>query len=166
MSAWLNDLYQALLAYFRPRPAPLPEPAPSPPFAPVPPITPAPAPPTTGSAVTAAINAARASRALPPLMDDDNLTRVALAWAGSMAESGVMDHGDFAGRMASVVPNTAAAENIAEGQPDATSVVAAWMDDPPHRANILGEYTRLGVGLARDPGATTYWCVDFARIDP
>lgn len=44
------------------------------------------------------------------------------------------------------------AENIAVAQPTPAAVVKAWMDSPPHRANILNpELTHLGVGLARGP---------------
>ena len=82
-----------------------------------------------------------------------------------MTSMGRIDHGDFADRIGAVYPDTAASENIAEGQPDAASVVAAWMDDPPHRANILGDYDRVGVGMARDDMGSIYWCADFVRVE-
>ena len=82
-----------------------------------------------------------------------------------MAENGCLAHGDFAGRIGSIYPNTFAAENIAVGQPDPPSTVAGWMDSPPHRANILGEFNRVGVGSIEDESGVRYWCADFARID-
>jgi uncharacterized protein YkwD len=176
MSELLSRLRQFLSNWFAPEPTPDPEPTPEPQPAPEPepipepepepPIEPVPAPPSPGSSVVEAINAARASEGLPALAEDDSLARLATSWAASMASSSDMEHGDFADRIASIYPNTAAAENIAEGQPDATSVVAAWMDDEPHRANILGDYNHLGVGTDRDEGGSVYWCVDFVRIDP
>ena len=93
------------------------------------------------------------------------MSRLATSWAGSMASWGILEHGNFAGRIVSVAPDVPAAENIAEGQPDASAVVAAWMEDPPHRANILGDYNRVGVGADRNGTGPIYWCVDFARIE-
>jgi uncharacterized protein YkwD len=108
-----------------------------------------------------AINAARISAGLPVLIDDPALDRSAESWAVAMASGVGLDHGNFASRISAVYPNTVAGENIAEGQPDAASVVAAWMDDPPHRANILGAFDRIGAGSARDSTGTLYWCADF-----
>ena len=85
-------------------------------------------------------------------------------WATSMASLDGLSHGDFAGRITAIYPNRAGGEDIAEGQPDATSVVAAWMESPPHRANILGDFDRIGVGSARDSAGTVYWCADFALV--
>jgi uncharacterized protein YkwD len=169
MNGWLNLLCQFLSNRLAPRPTPEPEPPPAPgpePLPePVPTVDPVPAPPSPESAVIVAINAARAGQGLAALVEDDSLARVSASWAASMASSSDMEHGDFADRMASVYPNIAAAENIAEGQPDASSVVAAWMEEPLHRANILGEYNRLGVGAKSDESGAIYWCADFVRID-
>ncbi|NHA69261.1 CAP domain-containing protein [Phycicoccus flavus] len=55
------------------------------------------------------------------------------------------------------------AENIAAGQRRARDVVAAWMNSPGHRANILDCRNKaVGVGLSR--GRSTYgyyWTQDF-----
>jgi uncharacterized protein YkwD len=174
MSDLLNRLRQFLSNWFAPEPTPDPEPAPEPAPAPEPepepapesPIEPVPAPSSPESSVVEAINAARVSQGYPKLIEDESLARLATSWATSMASSNDMKHGDFAGRIATIYPNTAAAENVAEGQLDATSVVDAWMDDTLHRANILGDYNRLGVGSERDEEGSIYWCVDFVRIDP
>ncbi len=142
-----------------PKPTPMPQPDPEPP---VPPVQPGPASPTT--LVLQELNAARANSGLQALAEDGALDRISAEWAGSMASSGVMGHGDFAGRITSVYPNTNAGENIAEGQPDAASVVDAWMSDPPHRSNILGDYNRVGIGIAQDASGTHYWCTDFVKL--
>jgi uncharacterized protein YkwD len=98
------------------------------------------------------------------LVEDRVLGQMARNWAASMASGDVLSHGDFAVRITAVYPNRAGGEDIAEGQPDAPSVVAAWMESPPHRANILGEFDRIGVGSSRDSGGTVYWCADFVQI--
>ena len=35
------------------------------------------------------------------------------------------------------------------------------MESPPHRANILGDFTKVGVGARQDGSGAIYWCVDF-----
>lgn len=48
-------------------------------------------------------------------------------------------------------------ENIAAGFKDATSVMAAWMKSPGHRANILNsKFTHLGVGIASSRSDSIY----------
>lgn len=48
-------------------------------------------------------------------------------------------------------------ENIAAGFKDATSVMAAWMKSPGHRANILNsKFTHLGVGIAGSRSDSIY----------
>jgi uncharacterized protein YkwD len=55
-------------------------------------------------------------------------------------------------------------ENVAYGYPDARSVVAAWMDSPGHRANILGsDFTEIGVGLRVGGDGLTYYCQLFGQ---
>lgn len=41
-----------------------------------------------------------------------------------------------------------AGENLAYGFSDSASTVDAWMNSAGHRANILGSYTEIGVGIA------------------
>jgi len=50
-------------------------------------------------------------------------------------------------------------ENIANGQPDVASVMAAWWASPGHKANILGDYTDVGCASV---GAI--WVCDFAKL--
>ena len=132
--------------------------------------TPAPSPaptPTPAEGMPAAvarlINRERARESLPALVRSDPADAMARSWAASMAAAEVLTHGVFGDRLAIRFPNHAGGEDIASGQPDPASVVAAWMSDPPHRANILGPFTALGVGEALSPKSVPYWCVDFIR---
>ena len=93
-----------------------------------------------------ALNAARASHNLAALTEDPRLTESAQGWACAMAVSGGLSHGDFAGRLRSAVGDVAGGECVAEGQPDAASAVQAWLDDPPHRAIMLGDFDAVGAG--------------------
>jgi uncharacterized protein YkwD len=93
------------------------------------------------------------------------LTDLAGNWARRMARGEEMTHGDFQSRFAGVYPNTAGAENIAEGADTIAGVVALWMESRPHRANILGPFTIAGAGQATADNGTVYWCVDFAALN-
>jgi uncharacterized protein YkwD len=59
-------------------------------------------------------------------------------------------------------------EIIAEGYASPSDVVAAWMNSPDHRANILGaSYVVMGVGVAQDEFGVYWWTVDFGGVaDP
>jgi uncharacterized protein YkwD len=142
-------------------------PVPTPPPVPVPVPDPIPAPDHSAVALLAAHNAIREQAGLKPLGYSPQLeasaTRHALwmAQVGRMAHSGIGD-GSFSDRIAAAGYNFAAAgENIAEGYRDLTAVMAGWMADPPHRANILSFYTEAGCAVAHAADGTPYYCVDF-----
>ncbi|MDG3003893.1 CAP domain-containing protein [Paludisphaera mucosa] len=52
-------------------------------------------------------------------------------------------------------------ENIAYGHYSPELVVRGWLTSPPHRKNILGGFTQIGLGYATDKNGTPYWCVTF-----
>lgn len=56
----------------------------------------------------------------------------------------------------------ACAENIAAGYKTPAEVVEGWMNSSGHRANILGNYKYLGVGVAYGGDYGTYWSQLFA----
>ncbi|NNJ63764.1 MAG: CAP domain-containing protein [Dactylosporangium sp.] len=59
---------------------------------------------------------------------------------------------------------SAAAENIAMGQKEATTVMSSWMNSSGHRANIVNcTYTEIGVGVAANAAGRLYWTQDFAK---
>lgn len=140
-----------------------PSPTPQPPPIVVPPVPPVPVPVADGwqDQLLAATNAARASNGLGHLDLDPALAASSQAWATSMATAGVLAHGNFAARMAAVEPGRSAAENIAEGALDPSTVTALWMSDAGHRANLLGPYLFLGVGRAESSSGNLYWVTDF-----
>lgn len=125
------------------------------------PYRPVPTPVPTGwrVSIVAAMNAERARHGLAPLLIDARLTGSAQRWAATMAASGVLAHsGDTGSRITAAGYRWVnAAENLAEGQPTPAAVVAAWMSDIPHRANVLGRYLNVGVGVFGP-----FVCADFA----
>ena len=97
------------------------------------------------------INDVRGEYGLSPLRADPKLTRAARAHSKMMLEQDVFTHGAFADRVRSFgVRFPLLAENIAWGNgPFGTpgSIVKAWMESPPHRANLLHPRFRVvGVG--------------------
>ncbi len=55
-----------------------------------------------------------------------------------------------------------AGENIAYGQRSASEVMNAWMNSEGHRANILGNYDYIGIGVY-ESGGTIYWSQFFSN---
>ena len=124
--------------------------------------------PTISDATFCLLNAERASRGLTALKPDRQLQRAALAHGGDM-----VDHQYFAheGRDGSQPAERIRAtgylsgggawrigENLAWGTGDLASpraIMAAWMNSPGHRANILQpQYRQIGFGvIAGNPNA-------------
>ncbi len=141
-------MWQWLLDLFRRKPTPMPTPA----------------NPGTAKDLVAAINAERLKKSKPALVEDMKLDSMAQSWAGNMAKSENMTHGNFKNRIAHAYPNTSAGEDIASGQQTINQVVTAWMNSPPHRANILGDFNVIGVDFAVGENNVIYWCLDFAKL--
>ncbi|MFT4187666.1 MAG: S-layer homology domain-containing protein [Aeromicrobium sp.] len=107
--------------------------------------------PTKPSATTIAVNwiltdtnLYRAQNGLRTLTLHPSMNTVAADWSKHMHDTCTFNHNpDYS----SQIPSgwTKAAENIAAGQ-QYTDVVQAWIDSPGHRANLLGDFTHLGVG--------------------
>ncbi len=167
----VDSLLQPLLDLLSQPPAPAPaEPAvPVPQDAPAPaaetaPPTPAqPAPAGLAGSVLDATNRDRAANGLAPLAWNGQLAGVAQSWANWMAQHGSLTHQD----MNAILSRTGFAtvgENILYGPVDFTAadMESAWMNSPPHRANILDpSFTAAGVGLAVGPDGLLWACVDF-----
>ena len=54
-----------------------------------------------------------------------------------------------------------AGENVATGRYSVERLMKGWMDSPPHKRNILGGFSQIGVGFAIDENGKRYWCVNF-----
>lgn len=144
----MNFLRRLLALFGRPAPVPVPPPQPPPP-----------GPPDTG--LVAEINAARFRMNRTALTWHPGLASVAQRWAENMATTHLLTHGDSAGRIATVFPGRPSGETIAQGQADASGVVADWMASNGHRAILLGPYSLVGCGIARDGSGQAYSVADF-----
>jgi uncharacterized YkwD family protein len=57
-------------------------------------------------------------------------------------------------------------ENIAMGQRTPEQVMESWMNSDGHRRNILnGNYTHIGVGVAKNEKGQLYWVQQFVRLE-
>ncbi|MCL2543470.1 MAG: CAP domain-containing protein [Nocardioidaceae bacterium] len=124
-----------------------------------------------GRRVLALTNRRRRQHDCGPLHWQAQLRTSAQAHTDDMASSDVLAHllAHELGLVARILragyhPWHRIAENIAVGYPDPTSVVAAWMQSPEHRRNILDCHLHdLGVGVTTDPAGTTWWTQDFGQ---
>lgn len=103
--------------------------------------------------VVALVNVERKNAGLKPLVVHTNLTKMAKDKAIDMYKNKYFSHtspkhgSPFDMMDAYNITYLYAGENIAKGQKTPADVVAAWMDSPGHRANILNpKYTLIGVG--------------------
>jgi uncharacterized protein YkwD len=115
------------------------------------------------------VNAERRRVNAPPLVLNDRLSIAAQRHAQDMATSRRLSHiGSDGSTLRSRIDATqyrwsTIGENVALGQPTAAAVVAAWMNSPGHRQNILNPaFTELGIGSASG-GGRPYWVQVFAR---
>jgi uncharacterized protein YkwD len=143
-------------------PFPWPWPRPKPP---TPTPIPTPAPGTSLAALYQAINVARVKLRLPTLAPDPRLEAVAARRVAALARRGVLDHAGFDADIRRAVPAaTAEGEVLAAGQATPAMAVSDWLADAPHRAELLGDFTLMGAGVAEARDGMLYWCVDFARV--
>lgn len=123
---------------------------------------------TSAQLVFDLVNAERAMAGLGPFIADARLDSAAQGHSEDQAANGVMSHtGSDGSNMAQRIeragfPWRRAAENVAFGQRTPADVVAAWMNSPGHRNNILSVNTHLGVGLAYSASGAPYWTQVFA----
>ncbi len=115
--------------------------------------------------VAGIVNRERAANGLSPLKYSDQLSEAALVRAeeiqtvfshtrpnGTRCFTAVTDAG---------INYTSVGENIAYGQRTPEEVMRSWMNSSGHRANILGNYQYIGIGVTYRNG-TYYWSQFFA----
>lgn len=115
------------------------------------------------------INRERATAGLPELRVDLTVTAVAAAWSGVMAAEGRMYHNPGLAEQI-VGPWQRLGENVgytiksgAAPEELVGRLHTAFMESPRHRANVLGDWTHLGVGVVVTPDNTMWVTVDFAQ---
>src|SRR5262245_55599030 len=121
------------------------------------------------AAVFRAVNQDRANAGLPPLSHSPKLTNLAGTWSWQMSQDNSLHHQNLAGVLYSADYRAfhTLGENILVG-PGSFSpeqIEAAWMNSPPHRANILsGNFNVMGVGVFRGPDGRLWATIDFGGL--
>ncbi|MER7557855.1 CAP domain-containing protein [Nocardioides sp. NPDC126508] len=117
-----------------------------------------------GGTIKRLANAARADAGLDPLTRDSALDGLARKWAYKIAADGELSHNPD---LAEQVPEgwQGIGENVAMGYPTGAEMHRGWMSSDGHRANILGDYTHIGIAFVVVDG--TSWGVQvFAKYPP
>ena len=66
----------------------------------------------------------------------------------------------ISGQMGAII---ASGENVAYGSMSAKEVFDTWLQSPPHRKNIEGDYVYTGIGTAKDRDGVVYFTEIFTR---
>ena len=131
-----------------------------------------PAPDPIIAALLESHNVERAKEKLPPLTISPRLEEAAKAHARDMADHTMMAHeGTDGSTPQQRIVRTGykylnVGENVARGYGDVVHVMEGWIDSPPHKKNILGEFTEIGLARAFDTEGKPYWAADFGRPMP
>ncbi|MFN2627318.1 MAG: CAP domain-containing protein [Gaiellaceae bacterium] len=106
------------------------------------------------SSLLGAVNQARIDHGLQPLRPDQTLERAARAHSADMIRNRYFAHGAFMQRLSAFgARGRILGENLAWGtgtDARATTILAAWLASPEHRANLLrAAFQRIGIGALR-----------------
>jgi len=109
------------------------------------------------------LNSARASAGKSALAHNASLDAVALAWAKQMAANKAMSHNPDTG---SQIPAgwTGWGENVAHGFPTGAATNDGWIASPEHYANMVGDFTDVGIAFVAAGGST--WAVEVFAAYP
>jgi uncharacterized protein YkwD len=113
-------------------------------------------------------NEYRKSKGLSALVMRNDLNAIAQKHSADMANGRVgFGHDGYEQRQAAVQrlikPWHGMAENVAYGVRTGKEVVAMWKKSAVHRTNMLGKYTVIGIGTARDRKGRVYYTQIFVR---
>jgi uncharacterized protein YkwD len=97
------------------------------------------------------LNGARSAHGASALLPGWRLRDLADVHSRQMANAGRIFHTESLGSRLSFVTWRAAGENVGVG-PSMRVLFDAFMRSAPHRANILGRYRRVGIGVYRSDG--------------
>ena len=118
--------------------------------------------------VAGIVNRERAANGLAPLKYSEKLSEAALVRAEEIQSvfSHTRPNGTrcFTAVTEAGISYRSVGENIAYGQRTPEEVMNSWMNSSGHRANILGSYDYIGVGITYRNG-TYYWTQFFASAN-
>jgi uncharacterized protein YkwD len=109
---------------------------------------------------------------LPALVYNPQLDRMAKIQAANMARFQKLAHTLPESQLPTLTDRARSvgylfgrvAENVAQGYPNAETVVQGWMASSGHRHNVLNtDVVETGIGIARAQGGGLYFCQVFGR---
>ena len=113
------------------------------------------------------VNQYRYGEGLSSLTESSVISVEAKKHSQNMADGAVpYGHDGFVERMAIIraeIGGTDAAENIGLGQESAQEIVDDWINSSAHKANMDGDYTHTGVGIAEDSNGVKYFTQIFLK---
>jgi uncharacterized protein YkwD len=121
------------------------------------------------SSLLQSLNQDRANAGLPALAWNGTLANSAGSWAQQMSNAGSLYHQNLSALIYSsaYAGFRALGENIlvGPGSMSAPSLENAWMNSPPHRANILnGGFNVVGIGYYRGPDGRIWAAQEFGSV--
>lgn len=114
------------------------------------------------------VNQFRASKGLPGLTFNETIASQARKHSQEMS-GGNLNHDGFQGRVDAInatIPLSSAGENVAlnNGFSDpAQEAVTGWINSPPHRTNMEGDFNLTGIGVDRKSDGTFYFTQIFIK---
>ena len=106
------------------------------------------------------INQERGSRGLPALASHWDLVDDAEAHSQAMMASDDLHHNPNLGSV--TTGWLSLGENVGVG-PSVSSIHTAFMNSPPHRGNVLGDFTHVGIGAVRESDNRLWITVVFMK---
>jgi uncharacterized protein YkwD len=116
-------------------------------------------------ALFALTNQTRADNGLAPLQWDSAAANIASWWSNVNASNGTLAHNPYLVSQINeqVTPYwTRIGENVGYAS-SISGVHNAFLNSPPHLANILGDYNRVGVGVVADGSGRLWVTLDFIK---
>lgn len=113
--------------------------------------------------MVAIVNLERARRGLPAYEWHEQLGDAAYGHSVDMAARRKLQHAGSDGSNAGLRLTRAGfvwttwGENIGAGFSEPQTLFTAWLESPPHRPQLLGDYRYVGVGAVASSDGTPYW---------
>ncbi len=111
------------------------------------------------------VNTERVNASLSPMVSDPLIFPIAHDWSVSLANSQVLSHRpDLVASFDNRVTKswTRIGENVGRG-PDVQGLHNAFMNSPGHKANVLGDYNRIGIAVVIDSNGTIWVTFNFMK---